>query len=261
MDDRRAPLRELAGLAAVLIALSRLADGPLVWPVTGLIGLAIGLGALQVLGERQPHGVAVEALILPALAAAGSAAACRVVPLSWAVPLAALAGGAVVLLALSVEARDADRTSVLGLALLVGFVGFVGAAALVPGGLAEPGLLGSGGPAPLEDGPLILLALLDAALAGLLGYRLTALRHAVPREALYAATTYAAAVGIAAAALRALDIPLLLGPALLTVLLYLWDAWRATPGSVRRSGRWVWESALLAILAGFVVIWNVWARP
>lgn len=271
MDPRASHRRELALLAVMPIGLSRLVDGPLLWLVAGLATATVAVGALQILGEGEPRGLPIETLVLPAVAAAGSVGALRLVPLSyWLLPALAV-GGLLVLAGLTLEARllarpepttADDRLAVLGLSLLVGFVAFTGAAALVPGGLAEPSPLGSGlSPAALDGGPLALLAGLDAGVAGLLGFRLTALRHPTLREAFWAAATYALVAGILAAAVRALAIPLLLGPALLTVLLYLWDAWRATPGSVRRSARWIWESALLVLLAVVVVAWNVWLRP
>ena len=45
---------------------------------------------------------------------------------------------------------------------------------------------------------------------------------------LWAALTYAAAIAIGAAALRAMEIPRLVGPALLTLAFYLWDAFIGT---------------------------------
>ena len=48
------------------------------------------------------------------------------------------------------------------------------------------------------------------------------------RDALWSAVTYAAAIAIGAAALRAMEIPRLVGPALLTLAFYLWDALHGT---------------------------------
>ena len=49
------------------------------------------------------------------------------------------------------------------------------------------------------------------------------------RGALGVALSYAAVIAIAAAALRAMALPRLLGPALLTLVLYLWSAYRGVP--------------------------------
>jgi small neutral amino acid transporter SnatA (MarC family) len=75
-----------------------------------------------------------------------------------------------------------------------------------------------------------------------------------------AALTYTAVIAIAAAALRALALPLLLGPALLTLVFYLWSAYRGVPaGAASRDARWIWEVALLAVLGLVVIAWNVLA--
>ena len=85
--------------------------------------------------------------------------------------------------------------------LLVAFIAFVGVAATVPGGLAQPGTSGiAGQPLPRRD--LLVLAVGDAAVAFLLGYRAAALQVSTLRDALWSAATYGIAIAIAAAALR-----------------------------------------------------------
>ena len=123
--------------------------------------------------------------------------------------------------------------------LLVAFLGFTGVAAMVPGGLVQ-----TGGPLPESD--LLVLAAGDALVAGLLGYRSATLRVMLVRDALWSAVTYAAAIAIGAAALRAMEIPRLVGPALLTLAFYLWDAFISTAPSRRRDRRWIGRVALLA---------------
>ena len=81
------------------------------------------------------------------------------------------------------------------------------------------------------------------------------------REALLSAATYAAAIAIGAAAVRAMEIPRLLGPALLTLAFYLWDAFQGATPARRREARWVWQMVLLVALAGVVVVWNLLLRP
>jgi hypothetical protein len=77
------------------------------------------------------------------------------------------------------------------------------------------------------------------------------------REALWAALTYAAAIAVGAAAIRAMGIPRLIGPALLMFLFYLWDTLHATPPTRRRDPRWIWETLVLAGLGAAVAFWNL----
>ncbi len=79
-------------------------------------------------------------------------------------------------------------------------------------------------------------------------------------DALWSATTYGAAIAIAAAAIRAMAIPQLLGPALLTVVFFLWDAIHGTPDRRRRDSRFIWQTALLAALGAVVLAWNLGLR-
>jgi hypothetical protein len=57
-----------------------------------------------------------------------------------------------------------------------------------------------------------------------------------------------------------MGLPRLLGPALLTLVLYLWSAYRGVPRSARRDARWIWEVLLLAALGAFVIAWNLLAQ-
>ena len=84
-----------------------------------------------------------------------------------------------------------------------------------------------------------MLAAGDALVAFLLGYRAASLRVNTARDALWAAVTYAAAIAIGAAALRAMEIERLVGPALLTLAFYLWDAFIGAAPSRRRDIRWI----------------------
>ena len=76
----------------------------------------------------------------------------------------------------------------------------------------------------------------------------------------WSALTYALAIAIGAAALRAMGIPRLIGPALLTLLFYLWDAFAGAAPSRRRDGRWLWQTGLLAVLGLAVIAWNLLLR-
>jgi hypothetical protein len=269
--------RDLVIVAVVIVGLSRLLDGPLAWVVAVLLLGAILLGTLSVLATLDApdaeRGVPIEALILPAVAATGCLGAIQLVPVGvWLLP----ALGATALLVdrtVVLEGRvlvsdrglsDEQRSSILIAILLSGFIAFVGAAALVPGGLANTigsaGAAGGGRVPPLSAADLLVLASADALIAGLLGYRAAALRVINIRDALWSAATYAVAIAIAAAALRAMAIPRLIGPALLTLAFYLWDAIHGASPARRRDPAWIWQTALLVVLGGLVAGWNLLIR-
>jgi hypothetical protein len=263
--------RDLAIVAATLVGLSMLIEPPLVWLVAILLLGAMLLGALQVLADEAAPaeaaaGVAIEALILPAVAAVGCLGAIRLVPFGpWVIPALAVTW-LLVHRTLALEARIQhaptglsadDRTAVLVTILLVAFVAFTGVAAMVPGGIVQP----SGGEGPLPETNLLVLAAGDGVIAALLGYRAVALRLANLVDALWSAATYAAAIAIGAAALRAMEIPRLIGPALLVLAFYLWDALTGTQPARRREVHWVWRTGLLAALGVVVTAWNLLLRP
>jgi len=267
--------RDLTLAAVTVVGLSRLIEPPGVWFVAIFLLGAILVGTLQVLGDEAAReggglGVAVESLTLPAVAAVACVGAIRLVPFGlWLAPALALTY-LIVARCLALEARlaaadeerevDADeRTSVLVTTLLVGFLAFVGVAASIPGGLAQPGTSGAAG-GPLPESSLVLFAAGDAVVAFLLGYRVAALRLVSARDVLWSAATYAAAIAIGAAAVRAMEIPRLLGPALLTLAFYLWDAFHAASPTTRRDARWIWQTALLAVLGIAVIAWNLLLR-
>lgn len=272
----RAARRDLALVAVTVVGLSRLVEPPSVWFVGIFLLGAMLVGTLQVLGDEHSRrgaggalGIPVESLILPAVAAVACVGAIRLVPFGlWLAPALVLTG-LLVSRCLDLEARileareglDADgRAAVLVTILLVAFVAFIGVAATIRGGLAQPGESGvAGGPLPESD--LLALAAADAFIAFLLGYRAVALRLGSARDVLWSAATYAAAIAIGAAALRAMEVPRLLGPALLTLAFYLWDAVHAASPSRRRDARWLWQTLLLAALGVVVVAWNLLLRP
>ena len=266
--------RDLTLVAVVVVGLSRLIEPPGVWLVAIFLLGAMLVGTLQVLSEETISdeggglGVPIESLILPAVAAMACVGAIRLIPFGLLLVPALAITGLIVSRCLALEARilssrdglDAEgRTEVLVTTLLVAFLGFVGVAATVPGGLFRPDSAGvAGGPLPEAD--LVALALGDAVIAFLLGYRAAALRVGTVRDAVFSALSYAAAIAIGAAAVRAMEIPRLLGPALLTLVFYLWDAFHAASPARRREGRWLWQILLLAGLGVVVIIWNLLLR-
>ena len=267
--------RDLAIAVGVIVALSRFAPDGFVWPIGVVLLAAVYLGALQIVGEADPAGqsagVPIESVFLPAAAALAVLGAIRLVPVGIVLaPAFALAGG-LVGLTLVTELRIArssgppsstDRTAVLIEILIVGFLGFAGVAALVPGGLPAPGAGGevAGGavPAPLA---WVAQAGGDALLAFLLAYRAAALRSTSFRDVAWFALTGAAVVAIAAVALRSIEIPRILGPALLVLVFFLWDAIH-TGGRTRRrrDPRRLWETALLAVVGIVVIGWTLGQR-
>ncbi len=269
MEDRLAR-RDLAIAAVVVVGLSRLLEPPAVWAVAVLLLGAVLLGTLQVIADEAPPaqasmGVPIESLILPAVAAVACLGAIRLVPFGlWLAPALAVTWW-LVGRTLALEARinvapegltQDDRTAVLVTILLIGFLAFTGVAAMVPGGLVQPAINGG----TLPETNLLVLAGADSLVAFLLGYRAAALRVTSLRDALWSALTYAVAIAIGAAAVRAMEIPRLIGPALLTLLFYLWDAFAGTSPARRRDGGWLWQTGLLAVLGLGVIAWNLLLR-
>jgi len=271
MNSSIAGRRQLVLMASVVIGLSRLLDGPLDWVVAGLLGGSVVAGTLWLLGEGHPRGIALETSIMPALAAMACVGVIQIVP--DGLPILVAVGLAAILVdrSLALEqhlfgrvspASADDRSTLLGLSILVSFLAFIGAAALVQGGLVEPSSAasGSGLATPLSESTLAVLALSDAIVGGLLGFRLSVLRERTRRAALWSAGTYAAVVAIAAGAIRAVALPRLLGPAIVTLVFFLWDAIHGSPPAQRRDPRWIWQTALLAAIGVAVVAWNVALR-
>jgi hypothetical protein len=263
--------RDLAIAVGVVVALARFAPDPFIWPIAVVLLAGVFLGALQVVAEADPAGrstgVPVESMILPAGAALAVLGAIRLVPIGVVlVPAFALAGG-LVGLALVTELRlsrasgppsSTDRTAVLIQILIVGFFGFAGVAALVPGGLPTPGEPAADPGANAVN--VIAQAAGDGLIAFLLAYRTAALRSSNLRDVAWFGVTGAAVVAIAAVALRSIEIPRILGPALLVLVFFLWDAIHSG-GPVRRRDPWrIWETAFLAVLAIAVIGWSIGIR-
>ena len=259
--------RELVLVAVLLVGAARLVERADAFLVVGLLPVVMLVAGSSVLRADGQPGRPVDALVIPAVLTGGTAAALHLVP-----PGLALLPGILVfafvlhrilhletrLLAQSAGTSDADRTRILAAAVTATFVAFTGMAALVPGGFPEPGAGTSG--SSLTEVWLLVLALDDALIALLLGYRVATARYGSVRDAVRSGITYAIVIAVAAGALRAMDVPQLIGPAALTLVFYLWDALHATSPARRREPRFLWETFLLAVLAVVVVAWNLRLR-
>ena len=230
----------------------------------------MAVGAAAYVADGRARDAPVECIILPALAAVACLGAIRIVPLGILLAPALAAAWLLIDRTLAFEGgvagRDGepsadDRTTALGFSIVIAFLAFVGIASFIQGGLVEPPPTPDApGPVPLDEQALLLLALADALVAGLLGFRVSVLRERSLRDALWSAATYAAVVAIAAAAVRAVALPRLLGPALLALVFFVWDGVHGAPPTQRRDPRWIWQIALLVVLGAAVVGWNLALR-
>jgi hypothetical protein len=264
MHSDRIRVAELVTLVVGAAVVGLLLDGWPLWLAGIGVGLATALGAFVILAPRDQRGVPIESLAFPAVAGTATLGIAHLAGVTWLAVPALSVGGALVAASILVECRtlapageeDAGtRGLVVQLGLLVAFVAFAGIAGGIPGGLA-----GSVSGAPVEERHLALLVGAHGTVAFVLGYRISALRISTLRGAAWAAGTFAVVVAIATAAIRALAVPRLLGPAVLSVVFYLWSAYRAAPGAERRSAQWIWEYAVLAIAAAVTVAWNLLLR-
>jgi hypothetical protein len=264
----REPVVELALLATALVTLGVVVPAPAVFLVALLAGAAVGLGMLALIAAESPGARALEATLLPAVMAGATILAGRLVPPGLLIVPVVAAAALLILAALEAERRvrrrvhgptAGDRGAIRALALVAAAAAFAGIAAGIPGALVEPS--GAGDPvAPVPADAVTLLALADAAIAAALGYRLAVLRGVATRDAAIAAASYALVIAISAVALRAMAIPRFLGPALLVLVFYLWDVYRASPRPVRRDLRSLWEIGLLLLVGVVVVGWNLLNR-
>jgi len=258
-------------VAVLLVAMTRLVEQPAAFVVASMLPFVIVVAGVGILEGDDSTVRPVGALLIPAVLTGGAGAAIGLIEPGLAlVPyLAVFAFLLDRTLALEMRllaqpgvATDSDRARVLLAAVAAAFAAFTGVAALVPGGMAQPGgaagVAGAG--AQLAEGGIVVLAAADALVAAVLGFRVATFRYGTARDAARSALTYAIVVAVAAGAIRAIGLPLLVGPAVLTLVFYLWDALHGTAPARRREPRFLWETILLIVLAGVVVAWNLRLR-
>ncbi len=256
---------ELVLAATLLVGLSTLVAPDDAFVLAALLPVAVlvaGLGVLRAAGApSRPYA----ALLLPAVMTGSAAAAVHLVPAGpWL--LVAVAAFAIVLdRVVELESRivlqvsgdsESDRSEVLVAAVVTAFLAFTGVASLIPGGMPEPAGSPVAGTSAMTQGWLAALALADAAAALVIGWRISALRFGAPFQIVRSALTYALIAAISAGLIRAIDLPRLVGPAVLTLVFYLWDVQHASAPARRQERRFMWEMLLLAGLAIIVVAWN-----
>ena len=267
--DERSPhavlaRRELVLAAVILVAFTRLVEPADAFLISGLLPVVMLLAGIGVLGSdrnRRPF----ENLLVPAVLTGGAGAAIHLVtpglPMVPALALVALLLDRILaleirLLAQHTSPTESDRSRVLVGAVVAAFVAFTGVATLVPGGLAETGLA-LPADTSLSLGWLLVLTVDVALVALLLGYRLAVLRYGSAADAARSALTYALVVAVAAGATRAIGLPLVAGPVILSLVFYLWDALHGTAPARRRQPRFLVELIVLAALGVVVVAWNL----
>jgi hypothetical protein len=144
--------------------------------------------------------------------------------------------------------------------LCLAFVAFVAVGGLVPGGLV---VAGSGEAGHLSTQGLVVFIGLNAAIAGVIGYRLAGLLspHRFDRIVrVVAVFQYVVAIGLAAGILRSMVLPRLFIPALLTLAVYLVTAVRESPERVTLNKRLLQELAVLVLAASAAIAWGLMSR-
>lgn len=259
--------RELVLVATLLVGLCAFVQPDAAFVLAGLLPVTVllaGLGVLRVAGAPpRPYA----ALLLPAVLTGSAAAAIHMVPAGPWLLVAIPAFAAVLDRIVELEARiavqasgasEAERSQALVAAVGTAFVAFIGVAALVPGGMPEPAGSPVVGTSTMTQGWLAVLALGDAIVALAIGWRLSVLRSGAAPGIARSALTYALVTAVSAGLIRAIDLPRLVGPAILTLVFYLWDAQHAAAPTRRQERRFAFEMLLLAGLAVLVVTWNAW---
>jgi hypothetical protein len=266
MRAERPRLFNFVALVVLAAAIAFFLDGPGFWLGTVLICAATAYGAFALMASVEPRGVPIEALATPATTVFAMVSLAHGFGTSLATPVVLGLGGVLLAISITLEMRllgPADaadplrRQQLVLLTVLLAFLSFSGAAATVYGGLLGRD---AGPTVAAQEGSLVIFALADAAIGFVLGYRLAATRVPMVRAAVREAGTFAVVIGVAAALIRAIALPLPLAPALLAAVFYVWSGYRSASRAERRSNAWLWEYLALAGAAALAVAWNLLLR-
>ena len=258
----------IAGVVApsmVGMALGAWLDGPALWAVAALLAIGVAgmtVASLEGIDER---GVPIESALLPAAAAAGGLGAFHLVGLSPTALVAAGAGGALVALSLLAE-RAALRAGlatdpvdgvtqsgtwrVLATAVPVTFFGVVGAIGLA-GRAFVAGLPAAGAPNVAGAGELLVVVVGVGLVAAAAGYRIGSTDTPELHEVLWMAAGYGLLAVAALLLLRAVGVPLLSWPGVLTAVVYLWGAYHRVLDPVDTGARRLLDAL---VVIGAIVI-------
>lgn len=146
----------------------------------------------------------------------------------------------------------AIRSAALGLA----FVGFVAVGGFVGGALGEAG-------EKLSQRRMLELVVLNAGIAGLVGYRIAALVASAHRDRmvrLLAFMEYSAPAALGTWIFRTVGLPRLFVPALLTLILYVITILRESPEPVLLNRRLLQELGILMLAGVLTVAWGLVVR-
>jgi hypothetical protein len=146
--------------------------------------------------------------------------------------------------------------AIRSMALALAFVGFVAAGGFIRGAFAGVGQ-------ELTFLHFIELIVLDAAVAGAVGFRLSALVAPTTGDRpvrVWAFIEYAAPAALAAWAFRALGLPRLFVPALLTLIVYIVTVVRESPEPVLLNRRLLQELGILALAGLATIAWGMLVR-
>jgi hypothetical protein len=267
--QERVARRQLVLTVVLVAGLARLVEGPVLWPATLLLAAAVAVAVLRSFAPLDPAGVPVESLLLPAAAAGAALLVLHLLPVGLPVLVGlvipwVLVGAAVLLedalLRQRQPAEERQRRLVTLLALAMVFLGAAGARAVAVGGGPDPwtpglaptllsplGGTGAEATAAAGSGAALQVVLAQGILAGVVGFRLAAIRRPRLAFALGGAASAAAVVAAVAGLILILRLPLLLGAALLALVLYLWDVVHGALALDRRRG-WLLDLVLLAAL-------------
>ena len=259
MQDRNGA-RELGLIVATLAVLGRfVAEMPL-WATATLAVVVGASGTAGLLGESRPWRWPLNRVVLPALAAFAAIGTARLVDPVPGLAFAFVGSWLVVawvvgleIAASEVDGANARSTSARLGAFGLAFLGFAAVGGLVPAGLAGDGQ-------PLTVAAFVATVVLDAAIGGLAGYRIEALRPHTRGDAVVAFYQYSMILALAGVAVRVLALPRLFGPAVLALATYLVTSLRESEEPVRFNARLLEETAVLAVAGALVIGVGLLAR-